>query len=229
MQPYLFPYLGYFQLLNAVDKFVIYDDVSFIKQGWINRNNILLNGKPYLFSIPVRSISSFASIQETIVSDKPFKWNYKLLTTIKYAYNKAPYYEKVYPLIDNLFHTAVNKSIATVATKSIVLVSEYLNIQTNFVNSSTAYNNNCLHGEERVIDICQKEQAAEYINPIGGISLYNKQSFQKNGIQLNFLKTDFTPYKQFENNFQPGLSIIDVLMFNEPLEIQKQLVKFSLL
>ncbi|MFY8003719.1 MAG: WbqC family protein [Chitinophagaceae bacterium] len=229
MQPYLMPYIGYFQLLNAVDKFVIYDDVSFIKQGWINRNNILLNDNPYLFSIPVKSISSNSTIRETIVSDKPYKWDYKLLTTIKYAYSKAPFFAKVYPMVDYLFRKAINQSVSVVATNSIMMVSEYLNIQTNVVNSSIIYKNNYLHGEERVIDICSKEKATQYINPIGGISLYNKQSFQQNSIQLNFLKTDFTIYKQFENKFQPGLSILDVLMFNDPSEIQKQLVNFTLL
>src|SRR6476620_1801279 len=126
MQPYVFPYSGYFQLMNAVDKFVFYDDVAFIKQGWINRNNILLDGKKYLFTVPVKNISSFSLINETYVSDKPFNWQKKLLNTFRLAYGKAPFFKKVFPMIEEVINSSCDQSISTVAKNSINIVLQYL-------------------------------------------------------------------------------------------------------
>ena len=141
MQPYLFPYNGYFQLINAVDKFVIYNDIAFIKQGWINRNYILLNGSKHLFTIPVKSISSYTFISETIVSDKPHNWDYKLLNTFKQGYRKAPFYNEVFPLIENVIIDAKDKIISDKIRKSIELIIKYLDINTIIVESSAINQN----------------------------------------------------------------------------------------
>jgi WbqC-like protein family len=227
MQPYLFPYIGYFQLINAVDKFVVYDDVAFIKQGWINRNNILVNSHSFLFTVPVKNISSYSLILDTEVANG-IDWQTKLLKTIKYSYQKAPYYQKVFQIIENVF-TSDNQYISRVAINSIKEVIKYLEISTELQDSSTSYKNNTLSAQARVLDICQQELASQYINPIGGIELYSKNAFRNQGIELSFIDSKPIRYKQVKNNFIPNLSIIDILMFNSPEEVKAKLQQYELI
>lgn len=230
MQPYLFPYLGYFQLINAVDTFVSYDDVTYIKGGWINRNNLLINQKSYLFTISLENPSSFTLISETRIDIEKFAvYKGKLLKTITQSYKKAPFYKEVFPLIEDFFITNNKIFIADLALDSLILVSNYLGINTKFKKSSIAYHNSKeLEKTDRLIDIIKKNEAQEYINPIGGKDIYNKEVFNINGMQLHFLKTRSVVYKQFENDFVPWLSIIDVLMFNSKEEIGLLLNKYEL-
>lgn len=225
MQPYIFPYLGYFQLISAVDKFVVYDDVTFIKQGWVNRNYILLNGAKYLFTFPVKSISSNVLISETIVSKTPFNWQYKLLQTINQAYKKAPFFEDVFPIVELIILESTDKSIANIATESIEAVMKYLSIQTDVQVSSSIYENDHLKRVDRVIDICTKENAITYVNAIGGQELYKKEAFFKPAMNLCFLKSILPTYQQFDNEFINGLSIIDVMMFNSAEKIRNDFLR----
>ncbi|MGN6800610.1 MAG: WbqC family protein [Ginsengibacter sp.] len=228
MQPYFFPYLGYFQLINAVDKFVIYDDITFIKQGWINRNYILLNGDKHLFTIPLKNISSNALIHETKVAPKPFNWQHKLLQTFQQAYQKAPFFKDVFPLLEIIIAGSTGKSIADIARKSIISVLNYLDIKTVIIASSAVYKNDSLKNTSRVIDICQKEAACVYLNAAGGFGLYNKEEFSSHGIQLKFIQSALQPYNQFQNNFISSLSIIDVLMFNSADRVREMLNDYKL-
>ena len=229
MQPYIFPYIGYFQLINAVDKFVVYDDVNFIKQGWINRNNILVQGKPYLFTLPLIKQSSFSKINEIFINNILYdSWKKKTLRTLEQSYKKAPFFKDVYDLVDNVLDVGDKEiDIATIATKSLVETSKYLEINTEFVFSSSIYDNDELSGKTRVINICKKENATSYINPIGGQELYDKVFFKENGLDLSFIKTLPIEYNQFKNEFAPWLSIIDVLMFNSIEEIKLLLNKYE--
>jgi hypothetical protein len=228
MQPYLFPYLGYFQLIQAADKFVVYDDIDFIKQGWINRNSILLNGAKYLFTIPVKNISSNAHINQTIISAKPINWEHKLLQTMVQAYKKAPCFHEVYPMLELVIRGSTDKTIASIATESIIAVMEYLSIKTELVQTSGVYKNNHLKNEERVIDICVKENASHYFNAIGGVELYSKENFLAKNIQLQFIKPGPVVYQQLQSLYVPGLSIIDAMMFNPVDEIVKFLNNYEL-
>lgn len=221
MQPYIFPYLGYFQLIAAVDKFVVYDDIDFIKQGWINRNNILLNGSKYLFTIPVQSISSNTLIHQTLVSDKPLKWDHKLLQTFTQAYKKATYFKDIFPIIENVVTHSSGKSIGVLATESITSVLQYLSIQTDIVQSEGRYNNQHLKNADRVIDICKIENAHTYINAIGGMELYDRDHFTQHCLSLKFLQSTAESYQQYGPDFIANLSIIDVLMFNPAEKIRE--------
>lgn len=228
MQPYLFPYIGYFQLINAVDKFIIYDDVNFIKQGWINRNKILVDGIAHLFTVPLNNQSSFNNINLTIINEKLYMlWVNKFLNTIRYNYQKAPYYSAVFPLLQKAFQDD-EKHISTIAIKSLKLVCDYLQIFTVFELSSMKYENQHLSSQNRVLDICTKEHASNYINPIGGVDLYSQKAFLEKNIILNFIKPLKTEYVQFNKAFVPNLSIIDVLMFNDISSIKKQLNNYEL-
>jgi hypothetical protein len=226
MQPYLFPYIGYFQLVNAVEKFIFYDDVNFIKQGWINRNRILVDNKPHLLTLKLNGASSYRLINEIAVVQK----NDDLLKTIIQAYSKAPFFNEVIPIIQEVF-TAMNSlnKISEIAEISVTIVSEYLNLKTIFETSSEVYAlTKKFTREERLIEICKENNADAYINPSGGKELYNKDNFRKEGINLHFIKNHITGYKQFKNAFIPGLSIIDVLMFNSRNQVREMVCQYEL-
>lgn len=229
MQPYLFPYIGYYQLINAVDKFVIYDDVNFIKQGWINRNNILVNEKPYLFTVPLENQSSFVKINETLINQQFYPiWKKKFLKTIEQNYGKAPFFKEVFPLIQSTFDIKTN-NLSDLAANSLKKTSNYIEITTVFEDSSTIYQNQDLSSQNRVLDICKKEKATVYINSIGGYELYSEKDFLNENITLNFIKPKATCYDQYNSKFVPNLSIIDVLMFNDIDTIKGFLTNYELI
>jgi len=216
MQPYLFPYIGYFQLLRAVDRFVVYDDVTFIKQGWIHRNRVLINGAPAFFGVPIKNASSFTLIRDTQIDDDPqqrTRWRDKLLKTCDNAYRRAPQFNRVFPLVEHVLSCQTTKMV-DVALASVKAVASFLEIQTSFVESSTSYGNAHLKGEERVLAICGAEGASEYVNLPGGRELYSAAQFAAQGVKLSFLEPHAIEYRQFGEPFVPSLSIIDVLMFN---------------
>lgn len=226
MQPYFLPYIGYFQLLNTVDKFVLYDDVNFITRGYINRNNLLVGGKPSLFTIPLKDASQNKLIREVQLADDN-AWRKKLLKTVEQSYRKAPYFGQVYPLFEDML-CAESSHIGEFCHYAISRVCEYLEIKTKIVPSSTIYENAELKKQDRILDICLREKATHYINPQGGMELYDKETFNNNGIKLSFLKANLTPYTQFKEPFVTGLSILDVLMFNSIAETHTLLNSFEL-
>jgi hypothetical protein len=229
MQPYLFPYVGYYQLINSVDKFVVYDDVSFIKQGWINRNRILLNCKDYIFTVPLANASSNAAINKTEINYNLYSgWKGKFMKTLAQSYAKAPNYPAAAELIDSIL-SQNQPTISLLATDSIVSTCNYLGLKKDYVLTSTGYNNNELRAYERVIDICKKEGASRYINPIGGQELYSREVFTNVGLQLNFIKSKSVTYPQFNCAFVPWLSIIDLLMFLSKEQILEYLSAYELI
>ena len=229
MQPYMFPYIGYWQLMNEVDLFVIYDDVNFIKRGWINRNNILENGEASLFSMPLSGASQNKKINEI-----PFfelrKWSHKFLNQLKKSYAKAPYFKEIEELLQEIFNENYTEStsIADLFIKHVELIAQYLEIDIELSTSSKAFNNSMLKGQSRIIDICSLVSAQKYINPIGGKELYTTEAFEEENIELSFMQSKPFEYKQFDNEFVPWLSILDVLMFNSKEEVKHQLNQFEL-
>ena len=213
MQPYFFPYLGYFQLIHAVDKLVVYDDVNFIKQGWINRNFILVDCQPLRITVPLSKASSFKTIAETTLSPDP-AWRGKLLKTLSHAYAKAPHFEPVFALVNKVVQQHAD-SVAELALGSIHAVSEYLGLNTKIQSSARHYGNRHLKGEARVLDICRREGASAYHNLPGGQALYDPATFTAAGIDLRFIKPVEPRYRQFACTFVPHLSVLDVLMFND--------------
>ncbi|MCU0338885.1 MAG: WbqC family protein [Spirosomaceae bacterium] len=226
MQPYFLPYIGYLQLIQAVDKFVFYDDVNYINKGWVNRNRMLLNGQEYLFTIPLKDASQNKRINEISLSDDP-KWRDKLLKTIEQSYKKAPYFGETFGLIEQILRLPTT-NLSEWIFGSFGLLNAHLGITTEIVASSGIYQNTHLKAQERILDICRQERATHYINPIGGTELYDKATFETEGMTLNFLKTNRIEYPQFKNEFVPWLSILDVMMFNTPETIQDFLEEYAL-
>ena len=226
MQPYFFPYIGYFQLIAAVDLFVVYDDVNFIKNGWINRNRILVNGEPRYVNVAIRGASSFRAIKGTAI-DPSSIWREKLLKSVEYNYKRAPCFQSAFPVISDIIRFP-SSELSEYLLNSIKGILQYLKIGTTLVVSSATYGNDDLRAQERIIDICRREGATEYINAIGGMALYRKDDFARNGIQLRFLKSLMPFYGQFSEHFVPALSIIDVMMFNSVETITRMLGRYEL-
>lgn len=228
MQPYFFPYLGYWQLMNAVDTYIVYDDVNYIKGGRINRNSILINREAKNINLILSGATPTKHINEIFVNDSLVQKR-KILSKIQLAYSKAPNYERVYPIFEKVFLQQEN-NLAKYLYNSFKIVGEYLNIQTKILLSSELKKDCGLKGKDKVISICKLLGADEYYNSVGGMELYDKEEFAANGIKLSFLKmNDNIVYKQFNNEFVPYLSIIDVMMFNSQQECQEMLKRYTLI
>lgn len=227
MQPYFFPYIGYWQLMNAVDKYVIYDDVNYIKGGWINRNRILVNDEPKYFNLPLVGASPNKLINQVMVNNDSRIIN-KNLRIIKGAYGRAPYFEKVYPIIERIL-TCGEQTVSGYLASSIKVLCEYLCIRTDLILSSSLHKDSCLKGQAKVIAICKETGATEYYNAIGGMNLYNRSDFEENGVKLFFIKTGDIKYEQYGNAFRENLSIIDVMMFCAKEQIQGMLNIYEIL
>ncbi len=227
MQPYFFPYIGYWQLINAVDKFVIYDDVNYIKQGWINRNRILENGEARYYNLLLKKASSNKLINEIeIITDE--KTKNKMLKRLYSCYSKAPNYHQTIEVIENCLKTNSN-NLAMFLKNQIEVICTYLSINTEILLSSKLDKNNELRKEFKLFEICELMNENVYINPIGGQTLYSKEQFNKKNIELLFLESSLIRYKQFSKDFIANLSIIDILMFNPVTTIKEYLQEYKLL
>ena len=223
MQPYFFPYLGYWQLLANVDKYVVYDDVTYIKGGWINRNNFLINGQKNLLTMRLEKASSYTLIKDIAIKDNFVKF----LKTIEMGYKKAPFFEDIFRLLKDICQCP-DKKLGQFLFNSHIKICEYLGIDTELILSSSFEKHTELKGKDKVISICKQLGADEYINAIGGQELYDKKEFAENGIRLNFIQANLREYRQLKNEFVAGLSIIDIMMFNSKEEIKEMLNDFKL-
>ena len=224
MQPYFFPYLGYFQLIYAVDRFVVYDDVNFITRGWINRNFVLGQHGAQRITLQLSGASQNKLINEIEVGNN----SQELLKTISQLYSKAPYYDIVFPVIESCLRNT-EKNAANFLSLSLRKVTRYLGIATEFRISSEIKKDPMLKGSEKIIAISKQLGASKYINAIGGQTLYDKEYFIANGVELFFLQTGEITYNQFGKEFIPNLSIIDVMMFNSPAQILDYLSQYTLI
>jgi hypothetical protein len=228
MQPYFLPYIGYFQLINAVDEFIIYDNIQYTKKGWINRNRILDNGSDKLFTVPLKKDSDYLDVVDRKLSDTWDKDRKKLINSLYTLYHKAPYFEEAYSIVtecllddeNNLFNFILN---------SLNRVNKYLDIETSIVISSSIGVDHSLKSQDKVLAICKAREATTYINAIGGMELYSKTVFESNELELKFIKSHSITYDQFDGAFVPWLSIVDVMMFNSKDTIKEYLNSYTLI
>lgn len=221
MQPYFFPYIGYFQLIHAVNQFIVYDNIQYTKKGWINRNRFLQDGSDALFSVPLKKDSDFLDIKDREIA-ADFKKD-KLLNQIQNAYRRAPCFAQAFPLIEEVV-LEKEQNLFNFLHNSIKKTCQYLGINSEIVVSSRLPVDHSLPGKDRVLALCKHVGAQVYINAIGGQSLYSKEEFDGQGIELKFLSTKPFQYKQYSNGFIPGLSIIDVIMFNSKDRIKEHIL-----
>lgn len=222
MQPYLFPYLGYFQLIHAVDAFVVYDDVNFIKGGWINRNYILGGNGKQLMTLPLKGASPNKLINEIEVDER-----HKILKTLRQNYSKAPHFNEVFPVIDAIMLEA-RTNLAAFLDNQLRQVCQYLGLSPQWHLSSNLRKDNRLRGQDKVLAICTELSATHYINVPGGKALYDREAFENHDLKLSFIQPRAVKYRQFGQDFFPNLSIIDVLMFNSREECAKLLAEYDL-
>jgi len=226
MQPYFFPYIGYFQLIAASDVFVLHDDVQYIKGGWVNRNRILFNDAARMITFPVHKDAYDLPIKARnyVESDKARK---DIINLIKQSYAKTPYYRHVFPLLEELMMFE-ETNVARFNENLIRRITEYMGLNRKIISSSDMEKDNSLAGESRVLDICKRLGATHYFNPIGGTELYHRDAFLQCGITLRFLESQNERYDQGKGTWLPFLSIIDVLMFNPIESLQHLLTKCQL-
>jgi len=226
MQPYFFPYIGYWQLLARVDQFVLYDNIQYTKKGWINRNRFLQNGKDQMFTIPLKKDSEFLDVVQRFLADD-FNPD-KLLNQFEGSYREAPYFKTVFPLIATIVK-AQDKNLFLYIHHSIQVVADFLNIRTPIVISSTIPIDHSLKSESKVLALCKAMGASTYVNPIGGQDLYSKSTFEEQGLALQFIKMRPVCYQQTTDLFVANLSIIDVMMFNSRENIMAMLTEYDFL
>lgn len=227
MQPYFFPYLGYWQLFDAVDTFVVYDDVNYIKNGWINRNRILLDGRPQYITLALSGSSPFKAINETRICPDA-KHTRKILGCVASAYRKAPHFEEIFPVVEKIvLHDADN--IADFLCRHFRVLLDLLGLETKLLLSSRLEKDTALRGQDKVLDICGRLHTDMYVNAIGGTGLYSREAFQRRGMELRFLQSAPAPYAQFGGPFVENLSIIDVLMFNGAAATRELLRGYALI
>lgn len=247
MQPYIFPYIGYFQLINSVDKFIMYDIVQFVKKTWMTRNSILdSSGNSRYFTIPVKHQSLGILISQTVIDDQKL-WQDVVLKQLFAVYRRAPFFDPVYNLVQEVLCVKTDM-LSELNIYCIKKTTEYLGINTiierqtaDYYSLERALNNqedwNSVDFSEfpeypekkikRILNICIRENADTYINPIGGLKLYPRAYFEKNNIDISFINSETIPYKQFNKDFTGNLSIIDVMMFNSPDQISEMLQQYK--
>jgi len=227
MQPYLFPYIGYFQLIKSVDTFVVFDNVNYIKKGWINRNRIVFDGREKLFTIPLIKASQNRLIGEIEL----FNWvqsKAHFLDLIKSAYSRSPQFFQVMPIIE-LSLNYPGTFVSGLSVFSLQVISNFLGIATEFIPASNFLNLDNEKGEKKILSILTQLNASEYVNAPGGRDLYNQEEFNKLGFALRFLQApQIIIYQQNSDSFIPNLSIIDLLMNVEKERVIKMVNDYKL-
>lgn len=211
MQPYFLPYIGYFQLIAAVDRFIVYDNIKYTKKGWINRNRLLQDGKAVMFTLPIRRGSDLLDVCEREVA-ADFDRD-RLLNQFKGAYRRAPHFARIFPLLERIVRYQ-DDNLFRYVHHSILRIVEHLGIATEISISSDIAIDHSLRSQEKVLALCGAVKATGYVNSIGGVELYSKKLFREKGVDLSFIKSNSFEYRQFEDAFVPWLSIVDVMMFN---------------
>lgn len=228
MQPYFMPYIGYFQLMDAVDKFVVYDNIEFTKKGWINRNRILINGEPQYFTINLEKASDYAIVIERKVSPVFAKERRKILAKIEANYRKAPFFGETYPVVERCFNCE-ESNLFDFIYASIVSIKDHLGIGTELIVSSRLPIDHTLKNKHKLWALSDRLGIQDYINPVGGMELYGKDEFLQHGINLSFHKANLSEYPQVgSDEFCPALSILDVLMNLGREGAREQLTDYTL-
>lgn len=220
MQPYFLPYPGYFQLIAAADEFIVYDNIKYVKSGWINRNRLCRDGAAATFSLPLKRASDSLDVREREIA-ADFDAG-KLLNQFRGAYGRAPQFARIFPWLEALLRHD-ERNLSRFLNHSIRATCELLSIRTRIRISSEVAIDHTQRRQDKVLALCAAAGARVYVNAIGGTELYDKEAFRRRGIELKFLRSKPFEYPQLGRNFVPSLSIVDALMFN-PLEAVRECI-----
>jgi hypothetical protein len=229
MQPYLFPYIGYYSLIFSTDKWVVFDNVQYIKKGWVNRNRVIKsNGGVKYIGIPIISSSRDTPINQILINNS--NWKVEFINHLDYYKKvKAPRYNEVLDMINTSFNIETN-NLSEILINCLKTSCDFLEIRFDFDVFSKLENTNIEINKpgDWAFEISKIYGATTYINPCGGVELFDRDQFKKQGIDLKFLKHNLPSYNQKANVFESGLSVIDVMMFNSNIEIHSMLNSFNL-
>ena len=228
MQPYFFPYIGYFQLMNLCDEFIVFDTAQYIKKGWINRNRILHpEGKPSYVNVPIQKFKSNTLIKDILIDNK-VDWKQSIINRLQQYYKNAPYKEEVTAFVGD----CLSGEFSSLSELNVHLLKEtcnYLNINcriTSLSKSNIEYED-ATAPDEWGLNICKALHAKTYINAPGGILFFDKNKYKKEDIEIKFIAPILNNYTQNGETFIPGLSILDVMMFNSVEDIRKMLLSYE--
>ena len=225
MQPYFFPYVGYFDLINNVDKWIVYDTVQYIQHGWINRNRILHPNSGWQYITVPLNKKSFADSYRTAIKDIEISdntdWISKIIRQLDHYRKKSPYYHETIDLIEECLNSE-SQFISTLDVMTLDKVCGRLNIRFDheYFSEMDIELDPQLPAQQKVIRICQELGVTEYVNLSGGKELYDGEEFDRNDIKLVFRSIPDFEYACKGYEYIPKLSIIDLLMWNEPKKIK---------
>ncbi|WP_107942070.1 WbqC family protein [Metasolibacillus fluoroglycofenilyticus] len=231
MQPYFFPYLGYFSLIKNTDQFILFDTVQYMRHGWIERNRILKPQEGWQYvQAPLMKHSKSTSIKDIQIKNED-NWKERIIRQLEHYKKKAPYYNEVISVV-RLALELDTDSIVKLNENILKVVCAYIGIDLSVkVFSEMDITIKKVHApDEWALNICESLGGIqEYWNPQGGIEFFNRKKYSDAGLTINFLKINLESYSQKRRAFEAGLSIIDVMMFNSPEEIRKMLDNYELI
>ena len=231
MQPYTFPYIGYFQLINYVDKWVIFDDTQYISKGWINRNRMLhpdVKKEWQYFTVPVKKHSRESRINNIEINDN-LEWRDELLRKLTSYKKKAPFYAETVEFIGDCINFKCS-SLSEWVAHTLKSTCDYLEVpfEYSIFSKEDINTEKVTHAGQWALEISDAMDAEEYVNLPGGYSIFNENEFLAKNIKLHFLKSNLTPYIQRRGYFVPGLSILDVMMWNNKDKIHEMLADYEI-
>lgn len=227
MQPYFFPYIGYYQMAAAVERFLIYDDVNFINRGYINRNRLLVNGKEWYFTVPLSGASQNKLIKDVTIDMTGWeRWKKGFLRTVDMNYNKALNYQVGRELLEEILMLTDDR-ITSLAQRSVQLLLERLGRSVHFQRTSEMGLRTDIRFEERLMHICEQERIRYYIQAQGGTVLYSSQRWQDHGLSLQFIRPTSMEYVR-NGPFMPGLSMLDAILHVPFQELDPLLDRYEL-
>ena len=230
MQPYFFPYIGYFSLIKHTDFWVVFDTPQFMRHGWVERNRILKpDGIEWQYvKAPLEKFGQKTAIKDLLIKNTT-NWEQKILAQLQHYKKKSPYYQNTLRILEEVFCTRYT-SITDLNNKVLEIICKYLSIDFKYVVFSSMDLDTSMVSEpdEWALEISKSLKAEEYINPIGGLEFFDRSKYEKENIKIHFQRQNIKEYKQLKGEFVPGLSILDVLMFNSPEEINIMLDDFEL-
>ena len=231
MQPYFFPYIGYWQLINAVDEFILADITQFSKQSWVARNRILKPQEGWQYVLVPLVKHNLGSLIREIEIKKGYNWEETIIRQLSHYKKRAPYYFSTMDLLAEIFSIKCD-TISQFNYISVSKICYFLGISTKITRINDLKLNIKKNNapDEWAINVCKEyAEVEEYWNPEGGFTFYDKQKYVDNNIKIRFIKSRNTIYNQERDLFEPFLSIIDIMMFNSTKEIKQMLLEYDLL
>lgn len=231
MQPYFFPYIGYFSLIEYADKFVFFDTPQYISRGWINRNRILtLNGEPTYITVPVEKAPQETPIREIMI-DNSKDWRGRIYGQLSAYKRRAPRYSITEAIVHDVLDGFKGNGLSELSIRTVKMMSDILGLKCEYGIFSGMKENivEVKKPDEWALEISKALEADVYVNPPGGMSFFDRDKYRNAGIEIKFLQSNLRPYRQRIGQWVPALSVIDVLMFCDEREVTDMLKDYALL